>query len=113
MSEVRGLIESEEQPPRAKLLREAERLVTNDRNNSYGPPTQDFDRSSGILNALGYRKNEGQLLQAHDIAIIVSAVKLSRLMWSPEKRDSWVDIAGYAACGYECTERMSYDTPSS
>lgn len=29
-------------------------------------------------------------------------VKLSRLMWTPAKRDSWVDIAGYAACGLEC-----------
>ena len=38
----------------------------------------------------------------HDIAIMIIQVKTSRLMWTPAKRDSWVDIAGYAGCGYEC-----------
>jgi hypothetical protein len=27
---------------------------------------------------------------------------VSRLMHSRQKRDSWVDLAGYAGCGYEC-----------
>lgn len=91
-----------EASPRAALLSEATELVTGDRNNSYGPPTQDFQRSSEALNAYGYRGPDGRLLQAHDIAIMVMSVKLSRLMWTPQKRDSWVDVAGYAACGYEC-----------
>jgi hypothetical protein len=29
-------------------------------------------------------------------------LKTSRLAWTPTKRDSWVDDAGYAGCGYEC-----------
>lgn len=86
---------------RTDLLEEANQLVTGDRNNSYGEPHQDFARSAGALTALGYRGPDGRELQAHDIAIIISTVKMSRLMWSPLKRDSWVDIAGYAACGYE------------
>jgi hypothetical protein len=87
---------------RESLLDEAKSLVCGDRNNSYGPPTQDFERSANALNAYGYRGPEGRQLKAHDIAILVMAVKLSRLMWSPAKRDSWVDLAGYAACGIEC-----------
>jgi len=29
-------------------------------------------------------------------------LKVSRLSWRPDNPDSWVDIAGYAACGFEC-----------
>ncbi len=89
-------------PPRASVLRRAESLVTGDRNNQYGPPTQDFQRTAGVLNALGYRGPDGRLLQAHDTAMLVAAVKLSRLVWSPKKEDNWADLAGYAGCGYEC-----------
>jgi hypothetical protein len=74
------------------------------RNNQYGPPTQDFDRTAGILNALGYRGPGGRQISSHDVAVIQIGVKLSRLTWSPGKLDSWVDVAGYAACGYECAE---------
>jgi hypothetical protein len=87
---------------RAGALDEAKQLITGDRNNAYGPPWQDFARAAGILTALGYRGPEGRDLASHDTAIFVTAVKLSRLMWTPAKRDSWVDIAGYAGCGLEC-----------
>ena len=87
---------------RGGILDEAKGLITGDRNNSYGPPTQDFDRTAGILNALGYKGPGGRDLQPHDTAIMVMAVKLSRITWTPEKRDHYVDLAGYAACGGEC-----------
>jgi hypothetical protein len=94
--------------PRSSALREAEDLITGDRNNQYGPPTQDFDRTAKLLNALGYRRLDAGY-EVHDIlpsdvALIIAQVKVSRLMHSRNKRDSWVDLAGYAACGYECAE---------
>ena len=89
-------------PPRSEVLTEALELINGDRNNSYGPPTQDFTRTAGVLNALGYRGPDQRELLGHDVALIIAAVKMSRLMWTPGKRDSWVDMAGYAACGYEC-----------
>ena len=90
------------QSPRASALDEARELITGDRNNSYGPPTQDFKRAADILNAMEYRGTGGRRLEPHDVALMVMAVKMSRLVWTPGKRDSWVDIAGYAGCGYEC-----------
>ena len=87
---------------RADALNEALHLITGDRNADYGPPTQDFDRAAGILQAMGYRGPGGRDIVGHDIALMVMAVKMSRLVWTPGKRDSWVDIAGYAGCGYEC-----------
>lgn len=87
---------------RGSVLDEAKGLITGDRNNTYGPPHQDFQRSADAATAFGYKGPGGRDLQAHDIAILVGLVKISRLMWTPGKRDSWVDLAGYAACGYEC-----------
>lgn len=101
------------QSARGGVLDEAKSLITGDRNNAYGPPTQDFRRSADALTAYGYRHTQlaasdppcstcgATALQAHDTAIAIDCVKTSRLMWTPGRRDSWVDKAGYAACGYE------------
>lgn len=86
--------------PRESVLREAIKLTTGDRNVSYGPPTADFDRSVAMLNAL-FGDILKQPLTSSDVAKIVIIIKLSRSRWMA-KRDNWVDIAGYAACGYEC-----------
>lgn len=92
--------------PRADMLREAEKLITGDRNNQYGPPTQDFKRTADLLNALGYRRVDAiedvHEIVPSDVALMIAQVKMSRLMHSRGKRDSWVDLAGYAACGLEC-----------
>lgn len=105
--------------PRAALLAEASRLITGDRNAAYGEPTQDFRRTADVLSALGYRHTTlgtydpscgtcgARRLQPHDTALLVGTVKISRLMWDPNKKDSWVDLAGYAACGYECTTKAA------
>jgi hypothetical protein len=94
--------------PRSCVLRDAEAAINGDRNNQYGPPTQDFQRTADVLSAFGFRVH-GSPLSSHHVAIIMCALKLSRLMWSPGNRDSWVDLAGYAACGYECVvEEQEY-----
>lgn len=88
--------------PRALILDEAKNLIMGDRNAQYGPPTQDFERVAIMLNAQGYRGPGGRELRMHDIAIFVANIKLSRIVWTPEKQDSWADLIGYGACGWEC-----------
>lgn len=87
--------------PRASCLDEAKELITGDRNNAYGPPTQDFKRTADMVTAFGFSVN-GEPVAPHHVAIFMMMLKTSRLAWSPQKRDSWVDNAGYAGCGYEC-----------
>lgn len=95
---------------RASALDEARELICGDRNNAYGPPHQDFQRSADALTAImGEKLREGERFHAHEIAQIVILIKLSRLQWTPTKRDSWVDIAGYAACGFEAAALTSED----
>ena len=93
---------AETESPRIALLNGAKELITGDRQNQYGPPAQDFKRTADILNAMGYRGPGGRLLVPHDTALMVMAVKMSRLVWSPGKWDHWADMAGYSGCGWEC-----------
>jgi hypothetical protein len=90
---------------RKSLLDEVASLVLGDRNAAYGPPHQDFARTAAMLTEMWRHKlRDKELIHAHDVAELMIVLKLSRLQWSPGKRDSWVDIAGYAACGYEAHE---------
>jgi hypothetical protein len=82
---------------RANLLLTAERLVNGDRNAQYGDPRQDFQRTATMWAAY-----LGVDVQPHDVAALMALLKLSRIRWSPQKQDSWVDLAGYAACGWDC-----------
>lgn len=81
---------------RSEVLAEANTLITGERNNQYGEPTQDFTRTARMWSA--YLDIE---VKPHDVAAMMALLKLSRIAWQPEKRDSWVDLAGYAGCGYE------------
>ena len=84
--------------PRTDLLRQAEQLINGDRNNQYGEPTQDFTRTARMWEAY-----LGIPIRAHDVAALMCLLKLSRISWQPDKQDSWTDLAGYAACGWETT----------
>lgn len=86
---------------RGGVLDEAKQLITGDRNHQYGPPDQDFTRTAAMATGFGFSVN-GKPLLGHHVAIFMNLLKISRLAWTPTKRDSWVDAAGYDACGFEC-----------
>ena len=79
------------------MLAEAASLVDGDRNAQYGDPRQDFLRTAAMWTAY-----LGTEVHPHDVAAMMALLKVSRIRWSPDKRDSWVDLAGYAACGWDC-----------
>ena len=90
---------------RAALLREAERLITGDRNQTYGSPTQNFTNTAEIWTAqMRHKLAPGVVFEAHDVAALMIGLKLARLQADPKKLDTWVDLAGYAACGGEAAE---------
>jgi Domain of unknown function (DUF6378) len=76
------------------------------RGTRYGTPEDNFERiarrwSSHLINAGIIAP--GQSLSAHNVAIMMCDLKLARLENDETHEDSWVDIAGYAACGAEIT----------
>lgn len=87
------------QPVRSQVLTEAEALVNGDRQADYGPPEVNFQRIATMWQVLF---PERQWTPA-DAALAMAAVKLARAVQSP-KRDTAVDLAGYAALWAELTE---------
>lgn len=88
-------------PPTDETIAEtAQRLVGGDRQQDYGHPIDDFQRTAGVINALFATEFE-----ARDIPLLMIAVKLSRIIQSPEKRDSLVDLVGYALTREMVAER--------
>lgn len=86
---------------RESVLFEAANLITGDRNKTYGSPTQNFQDTAQLWNiVLKHKLIPGLELDATDVAKLMIALKLARMAAQPH-RDNWVDIAGYAGCGYE------------
>jgi hypothetical protein len=87
--------------PRSEVLREAEQLITGDRNQTYGDPTENFQNIADqwTVQFRHLLKDGARFTPAH-VAQGQILVKTSRMIAQP-KRDNYVDIAGYAACGWE------------
>lgn len=102
-TEPETVAEERPTPERVQPLRVAEQLITRDRNNTYGAPTQDFDRTAAFWTVyLGMKLLPGAVIEMHDVALMIDLLKTSRLVWSPGQFDSWADKAGYVGCGWEC-----------
>lgn len=68
-----------------------------DRGIEYGDPRHNFLRIYKVCKALGI-----QLRDPSDLALIAIATKLSRMLESPEREDSYLDLIGYAAILGRC-----------
>lgn len=78
------------QPFHETILQEAQRLVYGDRRSDYGHPADDYGRVAKIWSIILKRE-----VSAEQAALCMIGVKLSRLC-NEIKRDSLVDVAGYA-----------------
>lgn len=86
---------------REDILLTANSLVNGDRNRDYDDPIDNFGRISAFWNVYLDGINR-RLLEPHDVALLNVLQKIARLQHSKDHRDSWVDIAGYAGCGWDC-----------
>ncbi|UDG78729.1 hypothetical protein SEA_INDYLU_27 [Microbacterium phage IndyLu] len=92
---------------RETILREANRIIHGDRQQDYGPPVDSFTRLAEALNlVLRPKLREGVELDAVDAAVLMIAMKLSRLAGGDRKDDTWVDLAGYSALGAEIRDAL-------
>ena len=80
------------------VLQEADAIAGNDRSRDYGHPRANHERIAGMWTIqLGKKLKPGERIEPDEVALMMIALKLARLINSP-KRDSVVDIAGYAKC---------------
>lgn len=97
---------------RESCLRIAHEAVCVGREVAHGSPEDTFGRIARLWEAylLNRADLEGRVVDAEpltgaDVAAMLALVKIARVQGNPMHADSWVDIAGYAACGCEIGTR--------
>jgi class 3 adenylate cyclase len=82
---------------RSEILDEAKRIITQDRDATYGGPEKSFADIARVWSA-----RLGIEIKPHQVAIMMADLKGVRAWNNPGHLDSWIDGAGYYACGAEC-----------
>lgn len=85
---------------RAEILAEASRIITQDRNSTYGEPEDLFEAICAAWDALDKARGERPRTPS-DVALYMAAFKLVRASANPRHLDSVTDAAGYSAIAGE------------
>lgn len=81
---------------RAEILDTAKEIVTGHREQDYGTPERNFTVIARLWSAyLGWR------ITAEEVAVMMCLFKIGRLQAGRGTPDTFIDLAGYAACGGE------------
>lgn len=85
---------------REEILARAKNIVSGDRDKIYGIPENSFGHIARL-----WSDYLGCTIRPCDVANMMILFKIARSQYNPDHYDSWVDIAGYAACGGEVATR--------
>lgn len=104
---IADLIAAAKPYDKARLLDTAKETVAG-RGKNYGTPEDNFGRIAAHWNAFLINRHQvdeypqdSDFLSAGDVAVMMCLMKIARLENDPAHADSWIDLAGYAACGAE------------
>lgn len=108
-----GAMESQEpqkEPEtRREILQAAERSVCGDRDQDYGGPENSFaliaELWEPIIRTRCVSPGADVAVDAVTVALLMAELKIARAATNTGHMDSWVDLAGYAACGGEIAAR--------
>jgi hypothetical protein len=88
---------AKEQTPRQQMLSDAASIISGARDAQYGGPEENFARIAKIWSVIFEKE-----ITPEDVAMAMVGLKVARYAAkSGFQPDTWTDIAGYAACGYE------------
>lgn len=91
---------------RADILHAAEKCVCGQRETDYGTPEDNFKAIAELwsvyLDRISVGKHGNTIVDEKDVAVMMALLKIARIAAGGGKADSWIDLAGYAACGAEC-----------
>jgi len=88
--------------PAEQLLEQARQTVRQ-RRTTYGPPTDHFEKTVGMINA-AFGGVLNRPLTPSDWAIFMTLDKIARHQGPARTADTPIDLAGYAACLAECED---------
>ena len=75
-------------------------IALSDRGSAYGDASENFQHIADMWGII-LREN----VTVKEVALCMAAVKVARLVETPDHADSWIDLAGYAALGVEVHDR--------
>ncbi len=86
---------------REEILETAKACVCGQREQDYGSPENNFQIIANLW--ADYLAGTGQdvAVSAKDVAMMMALLKIARIAGDHATEDSFVDLAGYAACGGE------------
>lgn len=90
---------------RKEILNTAVSCVCGAREEQYGPPEDNFNRIA-LYWTLHLGLDADTALTAQDVAIMMMLLKIARAETGVGSDDTFVDIAGYAACAGEIAGRL-------
>ena len=103
--EVEDDTEKPERPTRKSILEAAERCVCGDRDKQYGSPEDSFRVIAALwevyLKERCVSPETDVCILPEDVAALMVLFKVARIATGSYCADSWIDAAGYAACGGE------------
>lgn len=88
---------------KVEALREAISAVE-ERGESYGSVRENHLRIARLWSVV-----LGQDVTPEQVALCMTCLKVARLIETPDHEDSWIDIAGYGACGVEIATEWDDD----
>ena len=91
---------------RSDILDQAKKCVCGQREQDYGTPESNFQLIADLWTdylypTLGYPKKDAYGIKSEDVAMMMALMKIARIRNGGGSGDSFVDLAGYAACGGE------------
>ena len=81
---------------RKEILDYAEKCVCRNREQEYGSPEDNFQCIANL-----WRAYKGVEFSSLDVSMMMALLKIARIKTGTATEDSFVDLAGYAACGGE------------
>ena len=81
---------------RSSILLKAKHLVSKDRAKVYGDSKINHDRIAKLWSVI-----LGKEITSQQVIMCMTALKLARLIETPDHTDTWTDICGYGALGGE------------
>jgi len=103
--DAEALAETSESPgprshSRGSILDTAKEYVTKDRAADHGDMEDNFQRIAEFWSV-----HLDQLIDAHDVAVMMTLLKVARIKSNPYHMDNFIDGAGYLACGGELVSK--------
>ena len=98
---------------REEILKTAAKIVNGQREDDYGSPEDCFATIAELW--VAYMRDKcvspgaDMTILPEDVAVMMVLLKIARLVHGNGTADTWIDIAGYAACGGEIATKDEGD----